>query len=99
MGHEHGLEGLLRHARLLCAEILDVQAQDAGKFGKVIDVAAGGDELQHLTVADGLALLRIQAVARAIGVLVLLERLAVRGVVELIAHLVQGVALAGLVAV
>jgi hypothetical protein len=52
-GHELGLELVLGHAGLLRADVLHVQAEDAGKLGQVVGVAAGGDELQH--VARGMA--------------------------------------------
>jgi hypothetical protein len=58
-----------------------------------------GDQRQHVAQSDRLALLRVQAVAGAVRILVLHERGAIGGVVERIAHAVQRIALAGLVTV
>src|SRR5512145_2356985 len=77
---ELGLELFLGHAGLLGADVLHVQAEDAGELGEVVGVAAGGQQLQHVARTDRLALLGVQAVLRAIGVLVRLEGGTVGGV-------------------
>jgi len=96
---QHFLEFLDRHAGLLGADILDVEAEDPGEFRQVVDVAAGVEQLEHVAVADRLLLLLVEAVLVAVGLLVLQEFLAVVGVVERVAHLVEGIALHGLVAI
>jgi hypothetical protein len=42
-GDELRLELVLGHAGLLGADVLHVQAEDAGELGQVVGVAAGGD--------------------------------------------------------
>jgi hypothetical protein len=54
---------------------------------------------ENVAVADCLLLLLVEAVFFHIGLLVGLERLAVLGLVERVAHLVQGVAFHGLLAI
>ena len=49
-----GLEVLDRHAGLLRADVLHVETENAGELGEVVDVAAGGDHLEHVAVLDGL---------------------------------------------
>ena len=77
------------------ADVLYVQPEDAGKFGQVVDVAAGCQQGQHVAGADGLALFGVQAVAGAVAVFVGQEGGPVGAVVEREAHLVQRVALHG----
>src|SRR6185312_5042062 len=82
-----------RHAGLFRAEILDIAAVDSGKFGQVIAVATGRDQLQHVAALHRGALLRRQVELVAIGVFVGRKFGAVRRVVEGEAHLVESVAL------
>ena len=46
-GHQHGLEFVFGHARLLRADVLHVEAEDAGEFGEVVGIAAGLDQLRQ----------------------------------------------------
>ena len=93
------LERLDRHAGLLRADVLHVEAENAGELGEVIDVAAGLDQLEHVAALHRRALLGRQAVFGAVGVLVAEERRAVLRAVEREAHAVERVALLRLIAV
>jgi hypothetical protein len=76
------LEIVKAHAGLERAEILHVEAEDAGQLGQIIDVAAGFDHRQHVAVRHRLALFGRQRELAAIAVLVGAERLAVGSVVD-----------------
>jgi hypothetical protein len=67
---EHGPELVFGHACLLRPDVLHVQAEDAGELRQVVGVAAGRDQSQHVTAPDRVALVLIEPVARAVGVLV-----------------------------
>ena len=73
------------------AEILHVEAEDAGEFGEVVDIATGGEQSEHIALADRLGLAVVEAVGAHVGLFILAERLAVQGAVEGKAHLVQRV--------
>ena len=45
------LKRLDAHAGLLRADVLHVEAEDAGELGEVVDVAAGLDHLEHVAAA------------------------------------------------
>ena len=77
-----GLERVDAHAGLLRANVLHVEPEDAGELGEVVDVAAGREQLEHVAIFDGGALLGVEAVLRTIGVLVLEKRSAVLFAVE-----------------
>src|SRR5271165_908549 len=79
---------------LLCADVLHIQAKYPCKFGQVVDVAAGCQQLQYTAVLDRQPLLIAQAIAVAIGSLVRHEFPAVLRIVERIAHLVERITLA-----
>ena len=51
------LNACFRHAGLLRADLLHVEAEDAGPFRQVVDVASGLEQLEHVAVLHGLPLL------------------------------------------
>ena len=61
-GDEPRLEFLDRHTRLLCAEVLHVQPEDAGEFGEVVDVSAESEQPEDVLVVDGSLLRRAQSI-------------------------------------
>jgi len=91
----HRLERVLAHARLLRADVLHVELKYPGQLGQEIDVATGSNELKHVATLHRSNLLSSEPVLRAIGGLVADERVAVGGVVERVAHLVECVATPG----
>ena len=44
------------------ADVLHVEAEDAGELGEIVDVAAGSDQAEHVAFADRLGLGRVEAV-------------------------------------
>src|SRR5208337_55044 len=60
LGDEARLERFLRHAGLRRAEVLHVEAEDAGEFGEIVDVAARREEAEHIAPADGRRLLVVE---------------------------------------
>jgi hypothetical protein len=93
--HELGLELVLGHTGLLCADVLHVQPEDAGELGQVVGVAAGGQHLQHLAGAHRVRLLGRERVLAHVAFGVGQKGVAVGLVVEGEAHLVQRITLAG----
>src|SRR4051794_22838008 len=89
---EMGLEVFDAHAGLLGADILHVEAEDAGEFREVVDIAADADELQHVAAADRRLLRLAEAIAGHVALLVREERLPVLRGIKGEAHLVQRVA-------
>src|SRR5262245_41418161 len=87
--HQLGLEIVDAHAGLLSTDVLHVEAENAGKLGEVVDVAAGLDQLEHVARLDGRALLLGEPVFAAVAVLVLEKRGAVFRAVEGKAHAVE----------
>src|SRR5262245_55485931 len=67
------------HPGLLGTHVLNGQPEDAGELGEVVDVAAGRDQVEDITVADRRFLAVVQAVARHVRLLVKPEGLAVLG--------------------
>jgi hypothetical protein len=57
----------------LCADVLDIEAKNAGELGEVIDITAGLDHLQHAAAFDRRPLLGIEAIFAAISVFILEE--------------------------
>src|SRR6188768_742332 len=89
---QHGAEVLDAAPGLLGADILHVQAEDPGELGEVVDVAAGGDQRQHVAAPDCLALRLVESVLPAIRILVTQELGAVMRLVERETHLVEWIA-------
>src|SRR6516164_155889 len=98
-GEQPRLEFLDREPCLLRADVLNVQAKYAGELGEVIDVAAGRDHRQHVTARHRAPLLIGQPETPAVGGLIPQESRAVCGIVERVTHLVERVALHGLLPV
>ena len=67
---------------LLRADVLHVEAEDAGEFRQIVGVAAGLDHLQHVAAFHRRDLFFVQMIFRAIGVFVREECLAVGGVLN-----------------
>src|SRR5580658_2020719 len=86
------LELVDRQAGLHGADVLHIESEDTGEFRQVIGVAAQLEQLQQVTLEQRLGLLRGHAVARAIARLVFDECVAIGGVVERKAQLVQRIA-------
>ena len=97
--HESGLELVLGHAGLLSPDVLHVEAKDAGDLGQVIGVAASRNQAEHVARANGARLPRVEVVLAHVGLFVRLEGIALVGRVEGKAHLVEGVAFSGLLAI
>jgi hypothetical protein len=74
------------HACLQCAQILDIEPEDAGQLGQIIDIAARLDHAQHIAPRHCVALLGRQVVAPAITLLVGQERGAIGLLVKRKAH-------------
>src|SRR6476661_3115630 len=81
-GGELRLERVDGRAGLLRADVLDVETENPGELGEVVDVAAGLDHREHAAAPDRGALLLAEAELPAIGVLVAHEGRAVLGAVE-----------------
>src|SRR5262249_18048784 len=90
--YEHFLELFFGHAALLCANLLNVEAENSGPFRQVINVAAGFEELQHIPLFDGAALFVVEVEFIAIAIFILTERLTVFAGVEGEAHFVECIA-------
>jgi hypothetical protein len=93
------LERLDRHARLLCADVLHVEAENAGELGEVIDVAARLDHLQYAAALHCRFLLVVEAEFPAISLFVGNKGGTIFGAVEREAHAVERQALLRLVSV
>jgi hypothetical protein len=83
---------------LLGADVLHVQAEDAGELGQVIRIAAGSNQLQHVRRGWQRPAAR-QAVLAHVGLFILPGTRRGSAIVERKAHLVEGIALFGLLAV
>lgn len=81
------------HARLLRAEVLHVEAENPGEFGKIIDIATGCDHREHVAGPHGLALLGRQLEFRAIGIFIGQKKASRFPFVEGKAHRIDGIAL------
>src|SRR4029078_2899273 len=90
---EHCSKLVDAHACLLGADVLYAEAEDSRELRKVVDVSARLEQREHVAPADRVALLLAQAEARAVRFFVVEERLAIRGLVERIAHLGERIAL------
>src|SRR5271165_832360 len=95
LGDEASLERLLAHAGLGGAEVLHVEAEDAGELSEIVDIAAGREQAEHVARPDRLRLLAVEAVGEHVGLFVGPEGGAIRRVVEGEAHLVERVAALG----
>src|SRR4029077_8088186 len=89
-GGELRLERVDGRAGLLRADVLDVETENPGELGEVVDVAAGLDHREHAAAPPRRALLVGEVELPAIGVFVAHEGRAVLGAVEGEAHAVEG---------
>src|SRR5690606_38955091 len=92
---QHGSEIGLAHAGLHGAPVLYVEAQEAGIFAEVVDIAAATLQTDPVALKDRPRLLFAQVEAAAVGGLVADKGFAVGGIIERKAHLVQRVTLCG----
>src|SRR4051812_36379388 len=67
---KHCLEGFHRHSGLRGAVVLDFHMKDPRQFREVVDIAAGMEHAENVTVPDSFALFRGQIVFGAIPVLI-----------------------------
>ena len=86
------LNASTRHPGLLRPDSWTSEAEDPGELGQVVDVAAGGEQFEHVAPADRPLLFVVQAESVHVGFFAGHEGLAIGLAVERETHLVERVA-------